>query len=224
MARRPIEPEEAIDPVLDGLEEMGLSGVSADWTPLEEGGATDPDLMEEPETDAAMTEPRLLVFGQDPDAAALVALASPCGFKIQIVAAPGETIDNSLVDKVVSLDNFEGVVGACDIGRDTFVCVFLEDEVECELILTQCLASDASYIGVSGNHEKLEAIYNALKADGAPDAELAAIAAPMGLNIGAETPEQQAVAIMAEMLAAKAGKLKKLRYGRARGWKGGERR
>lgn len=220
MARRSIEPEEAIEPVIDGLEETDF--LSTGPALLQESETLPLELatMEEPGPDGEeMPEPELLVFGQDDDAAALMALADPCGFNIHIVGQSGGEAENPLEDKTSSLEDFQNIVADCDIGRDTFVCVFLDDEVECELVLSQCLASDACYIGVAGSHEKLAGIFNALKADGAPDAELAAIAAPMGLNIGAKTPEQRAIAIMAEMLAAKAGKLKKLRYGRGKGWK-----
>lgn len=221
MARRPIEPDESIEPGVDGLEEIRLLEARPAWASVEAGSSEVLDCAVEPEVaEEIISEPELLVFGQGVDVAALLALARSCGFKIQLATLSGEGMENFQVDKRTELGDFGSVVADCDIGRDTFVSIFLDDEADCELILSQCLASDARYIGVSGNSDKLAEIFSALKADGAPDAELAAIAAPMGLNVGAATPEQRAVAIMAEMLAAKAGKLKKLRYGRGKGWRG----
>ena len=69
-----------------------------------------------------------------------------------------------------------------------------------------------SYIGMIGSKSKREQVYAFLRAQGVPDAELAAVRCPIGLSIGAETPRQIAVSVVAELLAARAGTLQRLRF------------
>ena len=63
-----------------------------------------------------------------------------------------------------------------------------------------------------GSRTKREQVYAALRKQGVPDAELAAVCCPIGLSIEAETPQQIAVSIVAELLAARAGTLVRLRF------------
>ena len=63
-----------------------------------------------------------------------------------------------------------------------------------------------------GSKTKREQVYAALRSQGVPDAELAAVCCPIGLTIKAETPQQIAVSIVAELLASRAGTLVRLRF------------
>ena len=78
-------------------------------------------------------------------------------------------------------------------------------------MLAQALTSHARYIGMIGSKAKKAQVYAALRAQGVPDAELAAVCCPIGLPVAAETPQQIAVAIVAELLAVQAGTLQRLR-------------
>lgn len=212
MSKKRKEPIEGLGPALNGLDLPLPLAIEAEPGPEEE--LWQPDDLEMAEV-APDFEPRVLIIGSNEEALATGALASPCGYEVAWAALQEKTadIEQKMADaKIFALAGFEDIIADCDIDRGTFVCIFLEDPDACELILNQCLASDAFYIGLAAKGEIRDEIFQALKEDGAPDAELAAIAAPMGLNIGADTPEQRAVAIVAEMLAARAGKLKKLRH------------
>lgn len=212
--KRRTEPEESIEPCVDGLANFFSESVNTETNlSVLENRA---DYFDEADADAVIDDeiidPTALVFGISAESEALMKLAAACGFKIKI-AQIEEIKELPASEETIHLANFNNIVKDCNIERNTFVCIFIPNETDCELILSQCLASDAYYIGLAGNQEKVEAVLTALKEDGAPDTELAAIAAPMGLNVGAADPDQHAVAIVAEMLAAKTGKLKRLRYG-----------
>jgi xanthine dehydrogenase accessory factor len=62
------------------------------------------------------------------------------------------------------------------------------------------------YLGLIGSRAKVARIYDALKTDQMPDAYLHRVHAPIGLDIGAVTPQEIAVAILAELIAVKHGK------------------
>lgn len=72
-------------------------------------------------------------------------------------------------------------------------------------VLTQVLRSGAKYIGCIGSRKKLSLCRDRLLKAGFTDAEYAAVHAPIGLAIGAETPEEIAVSIAGELIAVRAG-------------------
>ncbi len=64
------------------------------------------------------------------------------------------------------------------------------------------------YLGLIGSRAKVARIYEALAADGVPAEQLAHVHAPIGLDIGAVTPQEIAVSILAELIAVKHGRIK----------------
>jgi xanthine dehydrogenase accessory factor len=66
---------------------------------------------------------------------------------------------------------------------------------------------DLRYLGLIGSRAKVARIYEALRADQMPDEMLKRVHAPIGLDIGAVTPQEIAVSILAELIAVKHGKV-----------------
>ena len=81
-------------------------------------------------------------------------------------------------------------------------------------VLAQALKTDAFYIGMIGSSSKKASVYKALRAQGVSDAALDKVCCPIGLGIGADTPQQIAVSVVAELMAARAGTLGALRAAR----------
>ena len=77
-------------------------------------------------------------------------------------------------------------------------------------VLAQALETEAFYIGMIGSSSKKASVYRALRAQGVSDAALARVCCP----IGADTPQQIAVSVVAELMAARAGTLGALRAAR----------
>jgi xanthine dehydrogenase accessory factor len=69
-------------------------------------------------------------------------------------------------------------------------------------------ARDLRYLGLIGSRAKVARIYDALTAEGVPAEVLKQVHAPIGLDIGAVTPQEIAVSILAELIAVKHGKIK----------------
>jgi xanthine dehydrogenase accessory factor len=69
--------------------------------------------------------------------------------------------------------------------------------------LPKLLEADAAYIGVIGSRRRWMTTVKALKEKGVPEDQLAKVHSPMGLELNAETPEEIAVSIMAEILMLK---------------------
>ena len=73
------------------------------------------------------------------------------------------------------------------------------------MVLAQALKTPAAYIGMIGSRRKRDTIYTALLDEGFTDADIARVRCPIGLGIGADTPEEIAVSIAAELIAVRAG-------------------
>lgn len=208
MPRRRSEPDEAIGPSLDGLDQIERLELALRQEP-EEVAVAEP---EEPEPQEPQTA---VICGGGEVAQACARLALDCGFELKYAVTADSPADESiasLANEVVTFEEAGDLVGQCGIDANSYVCIFTASAQECVQLIYQCMHSDAVYIGAWADKSQRREIFAELKADGAPDAELAAICCPMGLGIGAETPAQDAVAIVAEMLAARSGVLKRLRF------------
>jgi xanthine dehydrogenase accessory factor len=71
--------------------------------------------------------------------------------------------------------------------------------------LREALKTDAAYIGMVGSLRKRRIIYQSLMDEGVPKARLEQVFSPIGLEIGAQTPEEIAVSIAAELVQVRAG-------------------
>ena len=70
-------------------------------------------------------------------------------------------------------------------------------------VLAWAVRSDARYIGMIGSKRKVLSVYKALEREGYSPAEFARVHAPVGLDIGALTPEEIAISITAELIAVR---------------------
>lgn len=209
MARRNKEPDEALGPALDGTDQLARLELALRPAPVESEEVFE-------ELEPVQEEPLvLLICGSGIRAEKVASLGRECGFSIS-VCAPEELPETdplaSLADAVFIAPGYENLVETCEIGKNCFVCIFIAEARECESALCQCLQTDAAYIGVWAGRELRRELFAALKEDGVPDAELQAVCCPMGLGIGAKNPEQDAVAVLAEIMAAHSGVLKRMRH------------
>lgn len=159
--------------------------------------------------------PLLLLCGGGHVSLEVAALAHACGFVVDVADDRPEFSDPArfpMARRCLTLPGFENLVEACGIGRRHYVAIVTRGHSFDREALAQALASHAQYIGMIGSRTKREQVYAGLRAQGVPDAELAAVRCPIGLSVGAETPQQIAVSVVAELLAARAGTLQRLRF------------
>ena len=88
--------------------------------------------------------------------------------------------------------------------RDDYVVIATRGHHFDREVLAQTLRSQAGYIGMIGSHRKRAAIYESLRQEGLSDADLARVHCPIGLAIAAETPEEIALSIVAELVRERA--------------------
>jgi xanthine dehydrogenase accessory factor len=88
-----------------------------------------------------------------------------------------------------------------DIDNDSFIVILTREHRYDRTVLAQALRTGAGYIGMISSRRKREIIYNELKEEGVSSEALDRVHSPVGLSIGAETPEEIAVSIVAELIA-----------------------
>ena len=101
------------------------------------------------------------------------------------------------------LDSFAACLS--DLGPDDYVIIVTHGHLHDREVLAQALRTAAGYIGMIGSRRKRAAVYDSLRRDGFTDADLARVHCPIGLDIGADTPEEIALSIMAELVRVRAG-------------------
>ena len=86
-------------------------------------------------------------------------------------------------------------MGAADFVR---ACAAQDGEA-----LHAALEKDAAYVGMLGSRRKIAAIFEKLRGLGIPQAKLDTVCTPIGFDLGGETPEELAIAILAQILLVK---------------------
>ncbi len=109
-------------------------------------------------------------------------------------------------DQVLVLDSFENVMGALTIDTNSYILIVTRGHRHDQTVLSQALKTNATYIGMIGSRKKRDAIYAKLLNSGFTQQDINRVHSPIGLEIAAETPEEIAVSIAAQMILKRAGK------------------
>ncbi|MCZ8382097.1 XdhC family protein [Mycobacterium sp. CPCC 205372] len=156
--------------------------------------------------------PRMLVFGAIDFAAAVAWQGSLLGYRVTVCdaravfATPARfpTADDVVVDWPNRYLAAQAEAGAVD-GR-TVICVLTHDpKFDVPLLEVALRLPQVGYIGAMGSRRTHTDRLDRLRAAGLTDAELARLASPIGLDLGARTPEETAVSIAAEIIARRWG-------------------
>lgn len=114
-------------------------------------------------------------------------------------------------DQVIVVDSFEHVLEGRalegpPIDSDSYLVIVTRGHLHDKTVLAQALRTPAGYIGMIGSRRKRELVYRALvEQEGFTEQDLARVHSPIGLAIGAESPEEIAVSIVAELIQVRAG-------------------
>ncbi len=101
--------------------------------------------------------------------------------------------------------DFDRALDGLSIPPHSYLIVVTRGHLHDEAVLSQALRSAARYVGIIGSRGKVGAILKHLRAAGVSESDLARVRGPIGLAIGARTPQESAIAIAAEMVAFRRG-------------------
>jgi xanthine dehydrogenase accessory factor len=152
--------------------------------------------------------PRLLVYGAVDTAEALCRAAKPLGWTTIVADARGRFATPERVPSAGELLVAwpDEVVAHVHPDLGTAIVVLTHDDKFDVPMLTAALASDAFYVGALGSRRNQERRRELLTREGVADVEIDRIAGPCGLDIGAESPAETALSVLAEILAVRAGR------------------
>jgi xanthine dehydrogenase accessory factor len=148
--------------------------------------------------------PRLVVVGATDTAEALCRAANALGWRTEVVDPRPALVTRERLpspDELVTAwpDELEA-------GPDSAVVVLTHEERLDVPALTTALASEAFYVGAIGSRKTQAKRRERLLEAGLSEAQLERISGPAGLDLGAHTPAETAVSILAEILAVRAGR------------------
>ncbi len=149
---------------------------------------------------------RLIILGGGHISLALADFAAKVGFRVIVVDdrpafASGDRFPQA---SEVICDNFEYAIPKLEISERDYVAVVTRGH-KCDRECLQKLSAEknAKYIGLIGSRRRVEDLKKLLKQSGVPERWLENIYTPIGLNIGAVTPEEIAISIIAEIIHVK---------------------
>jgi xanthine dehydrogenase accessory factor len=146
-----------------------------------------------------LPQPQLVVAGSSPVAAAIAALGRRLGFTVTACAPASEQAALTEADRRI-----DGYALTVDEPGARYVVVSTQGRGD-EAALQAALAIDADYVAFVGSRKKAAALKAALAARGVAPERLARLKAPAGLDLGAITPDEIAISILAEIVAVRRG-------------------
>jgi xanthine dehydrogenase accessory factor len=154
--------------------------------------------------------PRMIIFGAVDFTAALAKAAKLLGFRVTVCDARAvfaTVLRFPMADEVVNTwpDRYLHEVGAGLTPRDV-VCVLTHDHKFDVPAIVAAMQTQAGYIGAMGSRRTNEGRVARLREAGLTDDEIGRVLSPIGLDIGARTPEETAISICAEVIATRTGR------------------
>jgi xanthine dehydrogenase accessory factor len=147
-----------------------------------------------------LPRPQVIVCGSSPVAVAVADLARRTGFAVTVCAPAAE--QPAFADADRRIDSY---AVPAEEASARYVVVSTQGRGD-EAALRAALAAELDYVAFVGSRRKAAALRAALAAQGVASARLARLKAPAGLDLGAITPDEIAISIVAEIVAVRRGK------------------
>lgn len=169
---------------------------------------TAPDISRELFFDVYPAPPTLLIFGAVHAAQPLTRIAKMLGFRVIVTDARAKlaTAERFPEADEIHVEWPDQVLAHVPVYANTYLAILTHDPKFDEPALIGALGTRAPYIGAVGsrktNRDRRERLLDA----GVPEASIARVRGPIGLDIGANTPEEMAISIAAEVIAVRHGR------------------
>lgn len=154
--------------------------------------------------------PRLVVCGAGHVGASLARLAAFAGYQTTLIDDRAEFLKRERFPEaeialVVADDWSDAVRDAVGNGRGVSVAVVTRGHNEDERCMQAVVRAHPDYVGLIGSKRRTSIVIERLRESGVPEEQLKNIHAPIGLDIGAVTPEEVALSILSEIVAERRG-------------------
>jgi xanthine dehydrogenase accessory factor len=152
--------------------------------------------------------PRLYIVGAGHVGWSLARIAPDAGFRVFVID-DREKFANSErfpMAEEIAVEDIGDWLHRADIAPSSYVVVVTRGHTHDFEALRALAARDLRYLGLIGSRAKIARIFDALENEGLPVDALERVHAPIGLDIGAVTPAEIAVSILAELIATRHGR------------------
>ena len=151
-----------------------------------------------------LPQPIAYLFGGGHVSMAVARAASAAGFGIVVVDDREQFANRDRFPMAEQIfTNFEGAFAQLRPNVSSYLIIVTRGHKEDMRVLSWAVRTDARYIGMIGSKRKVLSTYKALEAEGYKPEEFERVFAPMGLEIGALSPEEIAVSVTAELVAVR---------------------
>lgn len=153
------------------------------------------------------SQERLLIFGAGHVGAAVARLAEPLGFRVCVIDEREELLESAVLPPAVERRCGDPRRLINDLGIDsrTWMLVLTHEHSLDQDLIERLLPLSHAWLGMLGSRTKVTRFLIRLRAAGMDEALFTRLCAPVGLDIGAETPEEIALSIAAELVRVRRG-------------------
>ncbi|MDZ7371713.1 MAG: xanthine dehydrogenase accessory protein XdhC [candidate division KSB1 bacterium] len=151
--------------------------------------------------------PPLIIFGAGHVGKAMAAVADLLGFRVTIVDNRPEFANPRRFPNAekIAAKEYSAALTELEFTPETCLVIATHQHIHDREILEYCVRQPFAYLGMIGSRTKVQQTFKALEEAGIDRAALQRVHSPMGLAIGARTPEEIAVSVAAEMIAVRYG-------------------
>ena len=155
-----------------------------------------------------LPDAKLIIFGAGHITRSLAPLMKGAGFEVSVVEDSPDLLQKDKFPETEDLILTDMEQFARDLPSDprTYIVLLSRGFSRDKAILSQLIRKDFRYIGMIGSLKKINAMKGDLQKEDIPEEAFSKLKAPIGLDIGAETPEEIAISIAAEIVAVKKGR------------------
>jgi len=152
--------------------------------------------------EAIPRKPRVVIFGAGHVGVEIAKVAAGVGFHVVVYDDREEFANAERIPWAhdVRVADFRTVFDHLECDADDFLLATTRGHNFDALIIEHAAVSSAGYVGMLGSKRKRAVIFRALEAAGVPKEALARVSTPIGLDIGADTPAEIAVSVVAELV------------------------
>jgi xanthine dehydrogenase accessory factor len=149
-----------------------------------------------------LTPPTLYIFGGGHISLPLAKMGKLLGFKIVVIDDRAEFANPDRFPEadMTLAEDFAKSFSKLKIDKSSYIVIVTRNHRYDDIVLEWAVGTKAKYIGMIGSKAKNKAIFSHLMAKGIPKELLDRVHAPIGLEIHAQTPEEIAVSILAEIV------------------------
>lgn len=145
----------------------------------------------------------VFIFGAGHVAKQVAAVSKMVGFATVVLDDRQEFVSADRfpgADQIRLLESFEAALHGLRMDSHSYIVIVTRGHRHDQTVLSQTLKTDAGYIGMIGSRKKRDTIFRNLLNDGFAPNDIERVHSPVGLEIGAQTPEEIAVSIVAELI------------------------